>query len=106
MRRVPRNQSTDTSVVPSRSMVAYVAMLRGINVSGKNKIKITDLQVLFGGLGHTDITTYIQSGNVVFGGAAKSAPELAAAVRSRIERELGFDVHIFRDIESELAKVI
>jgi uncharacterized protein (DUF1697 family) len=87
-------------------MVAYVAMLRGINVSGKNKIKMTDLQVLFGGLGHTDVTTYIQSGNVVFRSAARSAPTLASAIERRIEREFGFDVPVVIRTKAELAKVI
>jgi len=87
-------------------MVAYVAMLRGINVSGKNKIKMTDLQTLFVGLGHTDVTTYIQSANVVFRSSAKSAAAMTAAIEQRITRELGFDVPVVIRSKVALAKVI
>src|SRR5690349_1434442 len=87
-------------------MVAYVAMLRGINVSGKNKIKMTDLQALFVGLGHRDVVTYIQSGNVVFRSAAKSAAELASSIERQITRQFGFDVPVVIRAKTELAKVI
>jgi len=44
----------------------FIALLRGINVSGCNKIKMTELQQLFNELDFKNVTTYIQSGNVVF----------------------------------------
>ena len=44
----------------------YIALLRGINVGGKNIIKMADLKSSFASLGFKDVTTYIQSGNVVF----------------------------------------
>ena len=47
-------------------MFTYIALLRGINVSGHNKIKMTQLKQLFVDLSYHNITTYIQSGNVVF----------------------------------------
>ena len=87
-------------------MVAYVAMLRGINVGGKNKIKMSDLQALFVGLGHADVTTYIQSGNVVFTSGAKSAAAVTAAIEQRIVREFGAEVSIVLRTKAELAKVI
>ena len=46
-------------------MLTYIALLRGINVSGHHKIKMTDLKQLFLDLGYHDVTTYIQSGNVI-----------------------------------------
>lgn len=87
-------------------MVAYIAMLRGINVSGKNTIKMADLQALFVGLGHTDVITYIQSGNVVFRSTAKGAPALSAAIEQRITREFGFEVPVVIRTKTEFAKVI
>ena len=87
-------------------MVAYVAMLRGINVSGKNKIKMSELQALFVGLGHVDVTTYIQSGNVVFKSDEKRVVALTAAIEQRIVRELGFEVPVVLRTKAELAKVI
>jgi uncharacterized protein (DUF1697 family) len=47
-------------------MSVYVALLRGINVGGKNIIKMTDLKACFEGLGMEKVATYIQSGNVTF----------------------------------------
>ena len=44
----------------------YIALLRGINVSGQKPVKMTELKELFESIGFTDVKTYIQSGNVVF----------------------------------------
>ena len=45
----------------------HVALLRGINVGGHRKILMADLRELMSGLGYTDVRTYVQSGNIVFG---------------------------------------
>jgi len=66
-------------------MTAYVALLRGINVGGKNLIKMADLKACFEGQGFTDVATYIQSGNVVFASGETGLSELT----DRIERMLG-----------------
>ena len=47
-------------------MATHVALLRGINVGGKNKVAMADLREVVAGLGHADVSTYIQSGNVLF----------------------------------------
>ncbi|HUP49595.1 MAG TPA: DUF1697 domain-containing protein [Thermoanaerobaculia bacterium] len=47
-------------------MTRYVALLRGINVGGKNLIRMADLKACFEGQGFRDVATYIQSGNVLF----------------------------------------
>jgi uncharacterized protein (DUF1697 family) len=65
-------------------MATYVALLRGINVGGKNMIKMPALKECFEAGGFEDITTYIQSGNVLFR-ATGSGAELAR----RIEKMLG-----------------
>jgi uncharacterized protein (DUF1697 family) len=87
-------------------MAVYVAMLRGINVSGKHKIKMADLQSLFVELGHTDVVTYIQSGNVVFRGPAQRASTLTSAIEQRITHDFGFEVPVVIRTKAELAKVI
>ena len=51
----------------------YVALLRGVNVGGKNKLPMADLRDIFTAAGCAAVQTYIQSGNVVF----KAAPDLA-----------------------------
>jgi uncharacterized protein (DUF1697 family) len=65
-------------------MARYVALLRGINVGGKNLIKMTALQACFAALGFGDVVTYIQSGNVVF----SSGESGRAPLTRRIERAL------------------
>jgi uncharacterized protein (DUF1697 family) len=47
-------------------MPRYLAPLRGINVGGCKKVAMTDLRQIATGLGHADVATYIQSGNMVF----------------------------------------
>lgn|SRR5215813_1445024 len=65
----------------------YLALLRGINVGGKNIIPMADLRRLFERLGCTDVTTYIQSGNVVFGSRLKKAANLCLSLEEALERE-------------------
>ena len=65
-------------------MPIYVALLRGINVGGKNLIRMPALKTCFEENGFEDVATYIQSGNVLF--TARSAP--AAELTRRIERML------------------
>ena len=47
-------------------MKRYIALLRGVNISGKNKISMPDLKTYFTELGYADVLTYLNSGNVVF----------------------------------------
>lgn len=64
-------------------MPAYIALLRGINVSGQKLIKMADLQAHFVSCGAANVRTYIQSGNVVF-----EHPEKSATLRKTLERHL------------------
>jgi uncharacterized protein (DUF1697 family) len=67
----------------------YAALLRGINVGGRAKVPMRELAELFGSLGHGGVTTYIQSGNIVFrstsGKQAEIARELEKAIAERFE---------------------
>jgi uncharacterized protein (DUF1697 family) len=65
-------------------MTRYVALLRGINVGGKNLIRMADLKACFEQHGFEDVATYIQSGNVLFG----SRESIGAKLTARIERML------------------
>jgi uncharacterized protein (DUF1697 family) len=70
-------------------MASHVALLRGINVGGRNKVPMTDLREVVTSLGHTDVSTYIQSGNVLFSTADTDTAKLAAALESAIEDRFG-----------------
>ncbi len=64
----------------------YVALLRGVNVGGRNKVPMADLRALFESLGLSGATTYVQSGNVVFdAGRRPPAADLEVAVANRFE---------------------
>jgi uncharacterized protein (DUF1697 family) len=65
-------------------MAVYVALLRGINVGGKNMIKMPALKACFEAGGFEDVVTYIQSGNVLFRGTGSGA-----VLATRIEKMLG-----------------
>jgi uncharacterized protein (DUF1697 family) len=60
-------------------MGTHVALLRGINVLGRNKVSMAELRQLVASLGHGDVTTYIQSGNVLFAAANPDANNTALA---------------------------
>jgi uncharacterized protein (DUF1697 family) len=86
-------------------MASYVALLRGINVGGKNKLLMKDLVALFERAGCTGVRNYIQSGNVVFG----ASPALAKGVAPQIEREIakrfGLTVPVLLRTQRELEVV-
>jgi len=70
-------------------MMQYIALLRGINVGGKNKLPMRDLRDMLGSLGCKKVQTYIQSGNAVFQ-SADNAKVLSAKIRNAIEKRFGF----------------
>ena len=76
-------------------MATWIALLRGINVGGNNIIKMADLKSDLESLKLTNVRTYIQSGNVVFDSAAKTASSLTKKIRSRIEKQHGFRPQLF-----------
>jgi uncharacterized protein (DUF1697 family) len=61
-------------------MPTRVALLRGINVGGRNRVAKADLREVVLGLGHTEVATYIQRGNVVFTSEAADSAAIAAAL--------------------------
>lgn len=84
----------------------YVALLRGINVGGNNKVAMADLRALLSSLGYTDVSTYIQSGNAVFTSPQVDAAVLEAEIAGRIEQDLGVKIAVMVRNRDELASVI
>lgn len=75
------------------AMPIQLALLRGINVGGHRKLPMATLRELCAGLGWTDVATWVQSGNVMFGASGTPAA-LAAQLQQAIERRCGFDVDV------------
>ncbi|RWX00541.1 DUF1697 domain-containing protein [Flavobacterium cerinum] len=76
-------------------MPVYLALLRGINVSGKKIIKMEDLRKLMSSEGFENVKTYIQSGNVIFKSSENRKDHLARSIEVIIEEHYGFDVLVF-----------
>jgi uncharacterized protein (DUF1697 family) len=83
----------------------HVALLRGINVGGRNKVAMADLRQLVSELGHTDVATYIQSGNVLFSTAQSDTAALAEALEQAISATLGVRPSVVVLSREELAQV-
>ena len=75
-------------------MTTYIALLRGINISGQKKIKMADLKELFEKIGYQKVQTYIQSGNVVFESAEDSTKVLGDSISDAILKSFGFEVPV------------
>ena len=74
-------------------MSVFIALLRGINVGGRNRIPMQELRSLCGSLGWADVQTYIQSGNVIFRAEAV-ASALENDLECTIERDLGLSIPV------------
>ena len=71
-------------------MAQWIALLRGINVGGRNTLPMADLRALLEGLGAEGVRTYIQSGNAVFRSPARGAAALEEGIAAAVESERGF----------------
>ncbi len=83
-----------------------LALLRGINVGGKNLVKMADLRAAYEDLGYDDVATYIQSGNVLFRSPREPAVELAARMEKELRKELGIELKLVLLTEPQLRKVV
>jgi uncharacterized protein (DUF1697 family) len=73
--------------------VTYVALLRGVNIGGR-QIAMADLRRSLEAAGLRDVRTYLQSGNAVFGAEEGDPASLATAIRARVAEDLGHDVEV------------
>lgn len=86
-------------------MSVFVALLRGINVGGRNQITMPLLHGIFVDLGHTDVTTYVQSGNIVFRSRRQPAAALESAIEAAITTDLGLTVVALVRTAAELSAI-
>jgi uncharacterized protein (DUF1697 family) len=88
-------------------MPTHVALLRGINLGGRNRVAMADLRSVVSELGHADVSTYIQSGNVLFTAPLDAdTSALAEAMTAAIATKLGISAPVVVLSRGELAKVI
>jgi uncharacterized protein (DUF1697 family) len=86
-------------------MTTYIAMLRGINVSGQKIIKMERLRAMFGDMRFGNVKTYVQSGNVVFE-TDEAAASLSAKIQKRILKDFGFDVQVVTKSAKEMTDIV
>jgi uncharacterized protein (DUF1697 family) len=93
-------------------VATHVALLRGINLGGRNKVAMADLRAVVESLGHTDVATYIQSGNVIFtakggaGWAGRGTAALAAELERAVAAGTGVAARVIVLSRAELARVV
>ena len=85
-------------------MKRYIALLRGINVSGQKKILMVDLKAMFESIGFKEVRTYIQSGTVVF--LAEESSHLADVISDAIFKKYGWEVPVLVRTASEITAVL
>lgn len=83
-----------------------IALLRGINVGGKNKLPMKNLVVLFQDAGCNNVRTYIQSGNVLFEASARVLGRLPNTIKGAIKRNFGYDVPVVIRSATQLAEIV
>ena len=87
-------------------MPTYVALLRGINLGPHKKIAMPALRELCENLGHTSVTTYIQSGNVVFVSSDRSAAAVGSALAEAIADAFGHEIAVLVRTPKQLDAVL
>ncbi len=88
-------------------MKTYISILRGINVSGQKKIQMAGLKKLYEDLNFKDVTTYIQSGNVIFRVSEKIAEiALSEKIGKKIFEQYGFQVPVILRDSKEMKAVV
>jgi uncharacterized protein (DUF1697 family) len=84
----------------------YIAMLRGINVSGQKKISMADLRSLCTSIGLQNVQTYIQTGNILFTASITNKEALKTMIQQAIYKQYKFHVPVQLRSSDELASII
>ena len=87
-------------------MPSYLALIRGINVGGKNLIRMTDLRAAFESMDFDEVATYIQTGNVFFDAPRQKRAELADRIEAALQVEFEVPLKVVLLTRSQLGKVI
>jgi uncharacterized protein (DUF1697 family) len=87
-------------------MIQYVALLRGINVGGKNLIKMTELKACFEALGFSNVRTYIQSGNVLFFGDETNQTRLTSRIEDALSATFNYSSRVAVRSHQEMKDIV
>lgn len=84
----------------------YIALLRGINISGKNKIPMAELKEAFTECGFSEVKTHLNSGNVVFDSREMPEKDIAACISKMIKERFELDIPVFVMLRDELTALL
>lgn len=87
-------------------MERYIALLRGINISGKNKISMSKLKECLIELGYTDVLTYLNSGNIIFTSALNDKNVLSNTIMLMIKEKFALDISVLVISQKELVEIL
>ncbi len=87
-------------------MTKYLALLRGINVGGNNIIKMVELKACFESMGFSDVSSYIQSGNVLFSSSIEKKNELIDKIEHTLSQKFNYKSKIVLITDSQLKRVV
>lgn len=96
MAKIPQSQEAGRTV----------ALLRGVNVGGRNKVAMAELRGVVEGLGYSEVETHLQSGNVVCAVAGDAPQRVAAKLEAAIEDAFGFAIPVLARTAAELRAAV
>jgi uncharacterized protein (DUF1697 family) len=86
--------------------MSWVLLLRAVNLGPTNKLAMKDLKRVLENLDHTDVTTFLNSGNATFESSKRSAQQLASEIEDALRSELGLDVRACVRKQADLRKAL
>lgn len=87
-------------------MKRYIAFLRGVNISGKNKVPMDELKRCFEELDFSEVKTYLNSGNVAFSSDEDNIEVLTSQAEMIINRQFGLDIPVFVISKEKLEDIL
>lgn len=93
-------------IIIFKPVETFITMLRGVNMTGHNTIKMTRLADMFRQLGYADAETYIQSGNIVFSCQNRNIDYVSSEIRKAILSEFNLNIAVITRTSDEMRKII
>lgn len=87
-------------------MKRYIAFLRGINISGKNKVSMAELKQSFERLDYKEVKTYLNSGNVIFSSDEADTIKTTSRIEEMIKNQFSLDIPVFVISKEELEDIL
>ena len=87
-------------------MKRYIAFLRGINISGKNKVSMAELKIGFERLGFEAVRTYVNSGTVIFSSDKNDIDGFRSQIETMVKKHFGLEIPVVVISQEELEYIL